>query len=133
MPQVSPYDKIGQFMLKKAKIKSPFKKKKQKGNQSAMVQKKFEHQISTLEEFMNEAKHFERGLDPKKAMGIGVDKIKEFKDLFRIQYGFIHADLNDKDIKDFLSQTWIANRTIPQAVNLYADKLLAEGDVEVTP
>jgi hypothetical protein len=49
--QVSPYDKIGQMMLKKAKVKSVFKKKKSKSNQNAMVQQKFEHEIITFDEF----------------------------------------------------------------------------------
>ena len=34
----SPYDKIGQMMLKKMGIKPPFKKKKTKGNQNAISQ-----------------------------------------------------------------------------------------------
>lgn len=48
---VSPYDQIGQMMLKRAKVKNTFKKKKEKGNQNAVVQKKFEHEIITFDEF----------------------------------------------------------------------------------
>jgi hypothetical protein len=48
---VSPYDKIGQSMLKRAKVKSVFKKKKSKGNQNAMKQQKFEHEIIPFDEF----------------------------------------------------------------------------------
>jgi hypothetical protein len=48
---VNPYDNLGQFMLKRAKVKSVFKKKKDPNNQNAMVQKKFEHQIITFNEF----------------------------------------------------------------------------------
>ncbi len=35
---VSPYDKIGQYMLKKMGVKTPFKKKKARGNQNSMKQ-----------------------------------------------------------------------------------------------
>jgi hypothetical protein len=38
-------------MAQKMKIKPPFKKKKQKGNQNAMVQRNFEHQIITLKDY----------------------------------------------------------------------------------
>jgi len=48
---VSPYDKIGQSMLKRAKVKSVFKKKKSKSNQNAMTQSKFEHEITPFDEF----------------------------------------------------------------------------------
>ena len=51
---ISPYDKLGVSMAKKLNIKLPFKKKKEKGNQNAITQQKFEHQIVTLEDFMNE-------------------------------------------------------------------------------
>jgi hypothetical protein len=49
---VSPYDRLGQSMLKRAKVKSVFKKKKEKGNQNAIEQKKFEHEILTYNEFI---------------------------------------------------------------------------------
>jgi len=52
--QISPYDKIGMSMAKKMKVKPPFKKKKEKGNQNAMSQAKFEHEIIPLDEFLNE-------------------------------------------------------------------------------
>ena len=52
--QVSPYDKLGMAMAKKLGIKPPFKKKKSSKNQNAMVQKKFEHQILTFDEFRNQ-------------------------------------------------------------------------------
>jgi len=48
---VSPYDKIGQSMLKRAKVKSVFKKKKDPKNQNAMKQQKFEHEITPFVEF----------------------------------------------------------------------------------
>jgi FMN phosphatase YigB (HAD superfamily) len=48
---INPYDKIGMAMAKKMGVKPPFKKKKSKGNQNAMVQQKFEHQIISLDEF----------------------------------------------------------------------------------
>lgn len=48
---INPYDKIGTMMAKKAKVPMTFKKKKSKGNQNAMVQKKFEHEIITFDEF----------------------------------------------------------------------------------
>lgn len=57
--QVNPYDKLGQAMLKKAKIPSSFKKKKDSKNQNAMTQRKYEHEIITLDEFtkqLNESK-----------------------------------------------------------------------------
>lgn len=51
---INPYDKIGMAMAKKMGVKPPFKKKKAKGNQNSIVQKKFEHQIITLDEFTKE-------------------------------------------------------------------------------
>lgn len=48
---VNPYDKIGTMMAKRAKVPMTFKKKKSKNNQNAMVQKKFEHQIISFDEF----------------------------------------------------------------------------------
>jgi len=48
---INPYDKVGMAMAKKMGVKTPFKKKKSKGNQNSMVQRKFEHQIITLDEF----------------------------------------------------------------------------------
>jgi bacterioferritin-associated ferredoxin len=51
---LNPYDKLGVAMAKKLGIKSPFKKKKGSKNQNAMVQKKFEHQILTFDEFRNQ-------------------------------------------------------------------------------
>jgi len=50
--QISPYDKLGQYMLKRAKVKNVFKKKRSKRNQNAMVQRKFEHEIITFDEFL---------------------------------------------------------------------------------
>jgi FMN phosphatase YigB (HAD superfamily) len=49
---INPYDKLGMAMAKKMGVKPPFKKKKSKGNQNAMKQQKFEHQIITLDEFV---------------------------------------------------------------------------------
>jgi len=49
---INPYDKIGMSMAKKMGVKPPFTKKKSKGNQNAMKQQKFEHQIITLDEFV---------------------------------------------------------------------------------
>ena len=57
---ISPYDKIGMSMAKKMKVKPPFKKKKEKGNQNAIAQQKFEHQIVPFDEFtklLNEEKY----------------------------------------------------------------------------
>jgi len=51
---LNPYDKLGVAMAKKLGIKPPFKKKKGSKNQNAMVQKKFEHQILTFDEFRNQ-------------------------------------------------------------------------------
>jgi ankyrin repeat protein len=51
---LNPYDKLGMAMAKKLGIKPPFKKKKGSKNQNAMVQKKFEHQILTFDEFRNQ-------------------------------------------------------------------------------
>lgn len=59
---INPYDKIGMAMAKKMGVKTPFKKKKNKKNQNSMVQKKYEHQIITLDEFtqkLYEAEGFE--------------------------------------------------------------------------
>ena len=50
---VNPYDKIAMMMVKKLKTKCPFKKKKSKKNQNAMVQRQFEHSIITFNEFQN--------------------------------------------------------------------------------
>jgi FMN phosphatase YigB (HAD superfamily) len=49
---INPYDKLGMAMAKKVGAATPFKKKKSKGNQNAMKQQKFEHQIITLDEFV---------------------------------------------------------------------------------
>lgn len=50
---INTYDQIGMAMAKKMKVKPPFKKKKEKGNQNAMVQRKFEHEIITFDNFKN--------------------------------------------------------------------------------
>ena len=50
---INPYDKIGMSIAKKMGIKPPFKKKKEKENQNAMKQRKFEHQIITLDQYLN--------------------------------------------------------------------------------
>ena len=50
---LSPYDKLGMTMAKKMGVKTPFKKKKSKKNQNAMVQQKFEHSIITFDDFQN--------------------------------------------------------------------------------
>ena len=51
---INPYDKVGMGMAKKMGVKPPFKKKNSKGNQNAMTQQKFEHQIITLDDYLNE-------------------------------------------------------------------------------
>jgi len=51
---INPRDKIGMAMAKHMKINPPFKKKKDKGNQNAIKQQKFEHQIITLDNFVKE-------------------------------------------------------------------------------
>jgi FMN phosphatase YigB (HAD superfamily) len=51
---VNPYDKLGMAMAKKVGAATPFKKKKSKGNQNAMKQQKFEHQIITLDDFVKQ-------------------------------------------------------------------------------
>ena len=51
---INPYDKIGMSMAKKMKVKPPFKKKKSSKNQNKMVQRKFEHEITPLDDFLNE-------------------------------------------------------------------------------
>jgi hypothetical protein len=48
---INPYDKIGTAMAKKMRIKPPLKKKKEKGNQNAIVSRKFEHEIISFDEF----------------------------------------------------------------------------------
>lgn len=48
---LNPYDKVGISMAKKMKVTPPFKKKRDSKNQNAMVQRKFEHEIITLDEF----------------------------------------------------------------------------------
>jgi len=50
---INPYDKLGMAMAKKMGVKPPFKKKKSKKNQNAMVQQKFEHSILTFDDFQN--------------------------------------------------------------------------------
>jgi FMN phosphatase YigB (HAD superfamily) len=50
---INPYDKIAVAMAKKMKTKIPFKKKNDPKNQNAMVQKKYEHQIITFDQFKN--------------------------------------------------------------------------------
>lgn len=50
---INPYDKMGMAMAKKMGVKPPFKKKKCKRNQNAMVQQKFEHSILTFDDFQN--------------------------------------------------------------------------------
>jgi hypothetical protein len=52
----NPYDKVADMMIKRMgpETKSPFKKKKSKINQNAMTQKKFEHHIITLDEFVKQ-------------------------------------------------------------------------------
>lgn len=130
---INPYDKLGIGMAKKMNIKLPFKKKKTKGNQNSMVQQKFEHQIITLEDFMNEDK-FERGQEPKDAMKIGLlSKLKEFKDYFRVRYGHISYEPTDKELIDFLSQQWVANRNIAQQADLWSDYILSQGLGDVQP
>lgn len=52
--QISPYDKIGMSMAKKMKVKTPFKKGKEAGNQNSVKTAKFEHEIISYENFMNE-------------------------------------------------------------------------------
>jgi len=54
---LNPYDKLGQAMAKKLGVKPPFKKKKEKGNQNAMVQRNYEHQILSFKEFLNESQN----------------------------------------------------------------------------
>jgi len=48
---INPYDKIGTMMAKKAGVKLPFKKKKEAGNQNAVKQQKFEHEIISFDDF----------------------------------------------------------------------------------
>jgi hypothetical protein len=50
---INPYDKLGMAMAKKLGVKPPFKKKKSKSNQNAMVQRNYEHQIITFDQFKN--------------------------------------------------------------------------------
>ena len=53
---INPYDKIGMSMAKRMGVKPPFKKKKEKGNQNAISQQKFEHEIIPLDDFLKENK-----------------------------------------------------------------------------
>jgi hypothetical protein len=50
---INPYDKLGMAMAKKMGVKLPFKKKKSKKNQNAMIQRNYEHQIITFNKFKN--------------------------------------------------------------------------------
>jgi hypothetical protein len=51
---LNPYDKVGNSIAKQMGVKPPFKKVKSKDNQNAMTQQKFEHQIISLEDYLNE-------------------------------------------------------------------------------
>ena len=51
--QISPYDKIGTMIARKMKVPIAFKKKSVKGNQNAMKQRTYEHQITPLNKFIN--------------------------------------------------------------------------------
>ena len=51
---INPYDKIGMAMAKKMKVKPPFKKGKESGNQNSVKTAKFEHEIMPYNQFMNE-------------------------------------------------------------------------------
>lgn len=132
---INPYDKIGMEMAKMMDIKPPFEKEEDSDNQNAIKQVKFKHQITPLDK-VEETQKFERNKDPKDAMNIGIDweaRIKEFKDYFKMRYNYISYDATDKEIKDFLSQKWIINRTIPQAADLFQDYILSQdlGDVQL--
>jgi len=49
----NPYDQVANIMIKRMgkETKSPFKKKREKGNQNAMVQRNYEHEILTFDDF----------------------------------------------------------------------------------
>lgn len=47
----NPYDKIAVMMAKRMRVKLPFKKKRDPKNQNAMIQRKFEHEITPFDEF----------------------------------------------------------------------------------
>jgi len=51
---ISPYDKIGMSMAKKMKVKPPFKKGKEAGNQNSVKTAKFEHEIISYDKFLSE-------------------------------------------------------------------------------
>lgn len=120
----NPYDQIANMMIKRMgkETKSPFKKKKSKKNQNVVVQRKFEHEIATFDQYLNEIYTADLQNIPEE-----LDIINEFKDLFREKYPYISIDLVNQTIIKFLAQKHINSLSIERAVDLFADYVLSQG------
>jgi glutaredoxin 2 len=53
--------------------------------------------------------------------------IQEFKDYFNDHYRYINNELSDEEIQDFLNRSYIKDRSIEGAADLFSDYLLASG------
>ena len=126
----NPYDQIANMMIKRMgkETKSLFKKKKSKKNQNAVVQRKFEHEIATFDQYLNEIYTADLQNIPDES-----EVIDKFKSLFIEKYPYISTNLVNQTIIKFLSQKHINSLSIERAVDLFADYVLSQGladDVE---
>lgn len=56
---------------------------------------------------------------------------KEIKEYFNEHYSYVAFEISDKELDEYLQQTYMLGKSIEHVANLLYDKLLSEGDAEV--
>lgn len=81
-----------------------------------------------LEEFRaNEAIKHLIPRTPEELAKLPKINIQNFKDYFRNNYSYIDNELSNEEIQDFLNRSYVKDRSIERAADLFSDYLLANG------
>lgn len=59
------------------------------------------------------------------------DYIKKFNEYFRNNYSYIQHSLTDKQVADFLNQSYVKNSKIENQADLFSDYLLSQNLADV--
>jgi len=130
---ISPYDTLGTSMAKKMKVKTPFMKKKIAGNQNAVKQRKFEHTIISLDQFMN-INESDSDADNesyrKKLFNFLDAPWQEDNEIYFIalldEYRHLFAHSSKSHTQNYLSRVYNANG--PKLLQLVSDNFLTQLD-----
>jgi hypothetical protein len=111
---INPYDTLGTSMAKKMGVKTPFKKKKSNINQNTMKQRKYEHSIISLDNFMNiNENDTDTAFYRKKVFAFLDAPWQEDADIYFIaildEYRNLYRTSSMNSIRDYLKRVYEAN------------------------